>query len=274
MNASKHLDIFNQVKIGIVGCGHLGRAVLTSLLNHGFPQKSMYISYQGKPSTYEKIKQLGLTECIADNKRIFREADIVFLTIRPQDMNRLQGIDFPRDTQIVSCIAGLTTGIAKDILNTSIFRIMLSGPDTIVSARGIAAMYPYNNLVGDILKRMGLRIFEVSQESDMDIFTAGVCLPAALLLENSEAAIQEAIREVSTDYATFFEIYRWAQEIAPFFHTESEKAEYISKMITKGGVTETIVASIQSGESFLTALRRGIRRSKDISQEIGNSILM
>lgn len=64
--------------------------------------------------------------------------------------------------------------------------MMLSGPDTIVSRKGVAALYPYNKLVGSILNKMKLRIFEISREVYMNIFTAGVCLPAELLQKIKE----------------------------------------------------------------------------------------
>ncbi len=36
------------------------------------------------------------------------------------------------------------------------------------------------------------------------IFTTGVCLPAALLLEDNVAGINEAVNEIGEDYAWFF----------------------------------------------------------------------
>ena len=120
---------------------------------------------------------------------------------------------------------------------------------------------------------MNLRIFEISNERDMDIFTAGVCLPAALLQEDNEVIIKEAIHEIEKEWATFLDLYEWARRILPLFTTEGEKVEYIARMITKGGVTEAIIDSLKSGELFVTALRKGITRSKDISLQISNSIL-
>lgn len=267
------LDIFNTIKIGIIGCGHLGHAILESLINHGFHKENLFVSYRGNPSTYEKIKKMGLTICISENERIFNEADVIFITTKPQDVISLKEIPISPNKLIVSCLAGLSVEILKNIFKADICRMMLSGPDTIVAEKGVAAIYPYNELVGCILSRMNLRIFEISNEREMDIFTAGVCLPAALLQEDNEVIIKEAIHEIEKEWAAFLELYEWARRILPLFTTEVEKVEYIARMITKGGVTEAIIDSLKSGELFVTALRKGITRSKDISLQISNSIL-
>jgi pyrroline-5-carboxylate reductase len=273
MNLSNpNADILSDIKIGIVGCGHLGQAMLEALLSHGFIKENIYISYTGNPSTFKKLEKLEITICLSENEKIFNEADIIFLTVRPQDVKRLQGISISKNTIVVSCLAGVPIELLKDIFNAKIFRMMVSGPNTIVSEKGIATVYPYNELVSCTLKKMSLHIFEVLNEIDLDIFTTGVCLPAALLLEDNVADIDKAVNEIGEDYAGFLDIYEWAKGVLPTFYTESEKIEYISKMITKGGVTEAIINSIKSGETFITALRKGISRSQEISQEISHSI--
>lgn len=261
----------NNIKIGIIGCGHLGQAIVQSLINHGFSKKNILISYKGNPSTYKKIIQLGLDARISENKKIFNEADVIFITIKPQDIMSLKEIPFSKNTLIISCIAGLSIEILKSIFKANIFRMMLSGPDTIVSGKGVASLYPYNKLVSSILNKMKLRIFEISREEDMNIFTAGVCLPAALLQEKNEVIIEKAVNEIGIDCAVFLNLYDWAKKIVPSFNTEIEKTQYISRMITKGGITEAIIDSLKLDEEFITALRKGIARSNDISQEISNS---
>jgi len=277
MNFSNpNADILSDIKIGIVGCGHLGQAMLEVLISHGFIKENIYISYNGNPFTFEKLEKLGATICLSENEKIFNEADIIFLTVRPQDVKKLQGISIPKNTMVVSCLAGVSVELLKNIFstnNTKIFRMMVSGPDTIVLEKGIATVYPYHELVSCTLKKMSLHIFEVLNESDIDIFTTGVCLPAALLFADNELAINEAVNEIGEDYANFLDIYEWAKGVLPSFNTESEKIEYISKMITKGGITEAIINSLKSGETFITALRKGISRSQDISREISHSIL-
>lgn len=262
----------NNIKIGIIGCGHLGQAIAEALISHGFHKEDILISYKSNPSTYKKIAQLGLVSCISENKKIFNEANVIFIAIKPQDIMSLKEMTFSKNTLIVSCAAGLSIEILKSIFETNIFRMMLSGPDTIISEKGVAALYPYNKLICHILNEINLRIFEIFQESDMNIFTTGVCLPAALLYKKDQVGIEKAVNEIGANWAEFLSLYGWAKEVVPSFNKEIEKTQYISKMITKGGITEAIINSLKSDEEFITALRKGIARSNDISQEISNSI--
>lgn len=263
----------NNIKIGIIGCGHLGQSIAKSLINHEFRKEDILISYKSNPSTYKKITQLGLTSCISENKKIFNESDVIFITIKPQDIISLKEMTFSKNTLIVSCAAGLSIEILKSIFKTDIFRMMLSGPDTILSEKGVAALYPYNELIYSILNKMKLRTFEISREVDMNIFTTGVCLPAVLLYEKDEIGLEKAINEIGLDCTMFLNLYDWAKKVVPSFNTEIEKTQYISRMITKGGITEAIIDSLKSGEEFIIALRKGIARSNDISQELKQYLL-
>ncbi len=271
--SSFDFDIFNGIKIGIIGYGHLGQSIVESLIHHGFRKENLLISYKGNPATRERIEEMGLVSCISENNKIFNEADVIFIMIRPQDIISLKGILISQNKLVVSCLAGLPVEVVKSIVKTDTCRMMISGPDTIAAEKGVAAVYPYNELVGCILKKMNLRIFEISDEKEMDIFTTGVCLPAALLQEDNEVLIKDAIHEIGNECAMFVDLYEWAKRILPAFAKESEKVAYMARMITKGGVTEAIIDSLKEGELFITALRKGIAHSKAISQEMNKSLL-
>lgn len=266
-------DTFNHTRIGIIGCGHLGLAIAESLIRHGFCKENIFISYKGNSSTYTRIEKSGFAECIAENEEILNEADVIFITVKPQDIIRLKEIPFSGKPLIISCMAGVPVEILKNIFKTDICRVMFSGPDTILGEKGVAAVFPYNGLAAIIINKMNLRIFETTEEDNLDIFTAGVCLPAALLQEDNEAAVKEAIHVIGSDYPTFSDLYVWAKHILPLFNTKSEKDEYIAGMATKGGVTEAIIESLKEGEPFETAIRKGIARSKEVSVKIRDSIL-
>ncbi|EST11600.1 pyrroline-5-carboxylate reductase family protein [Sporolactobacillus laevolacticus] len=266
-------DLKNS-KIGIVGCGHLGQAITESLINHGFSKHNIFISYRGNPATYKHLEKLGLASCISENEQIFTEVDLIFITVRPQDVIHLKNIPVSKNIRIISCVAGLTTQMLKKIFNRETFRMMVSGPDTLVSEKGVAAIYPYNRFVSNLISQMSLTLFKLSNENDLNMFTAGVCLPAALLQEDNDKNIHDAVNELEKDYAWFLELYTWSKGVIPVLATEREreKNEYIAKMVTEGGVTEAIINSLKDGELFITALRRGMNRSQEISKEIGHLI--
>ena len=154
----------------------------------------------------------------------------------------------------------------RGLLGVDAVRMMPSGPDTIAEGKGIAAIYPHNQILSRILRELGLRVFELKEEEQIHIFTVGVCLPAAILaLDDGKDAIEEACRCLSRVYPDFSEICSWARDVLPEFEREVDKRDYIRKMATRGGITEAVVKSLERGDDLLTALKQGIKRSRKIS---------
>lgn len=259
-------------KVGIIGCGHLGQAVAQSLISGGLAKQNLLISYRGNPETYQRLEERGMAGCLTTNERVFGEADIVLLTIRPQDLSALKGIAVPEKTMIVSCLVGVPLELLSGIFGKRVFRMMLSGPDTLVSGKGVAATYPENGQLRRLVELMGAAYIKTETENDIDVFTAGVCLTAAILKAGNPDEQKKAIARIRSEYPLIAELYSWAVDALPDFRGDAEKKGYIAKMITKGGVTETIVSSLGDGCALDDALKKGIERTKEISAEIRQSI--
>lgn len=265
------LDFLANEVIGIIGCGHLGRTLAREIIDHDFPKEKILVSYNGSASTLERIRMSGLLENIRDNAEICRRATIIFIVVRPQAFKELQKLSFPRNALVISCMAGVSSATLKRALDIDIFRIMPSGPDTIKEGKGIVAVYPHSDILIDILSHMGLKVYELPEEEQMHIFTAGVCLPAALLVSAKKGLdTDQAVKTIEKEYPDFVEIYRWARNVLPDVDSDVEREKYVRKMSTKGGITEAIVDSLVSGSTFLTALRSGVARSKEISARKSN----
>lgn len=260
------LDFMSIGTIGIIGCGHLGRTLAEELIDHGLPRERLMVSYGGSASTLERIRKAGLLENISDNVEICRNSNIIFITVRPQALEGLKGLPFSKEALVVSCMAGISSTSLKRALGIDVSRIMPSGPDTIKEGKGIVAVYPRSDILIDILPCMGLKISELPDEEMMHAFTVGVCLPAALLAAEGKGLNErEAAETIDKEYPGFKEIYAWAKGVLPDFDSNEERREYVRKMSTKGGITEAIVDSLNSGSMFLEALRMGIIRSREIS---------
>jgi pyrroline-5-carboxylate reductase len=259
-------DFLARGTIGIIGCGHLGRTLAEELIDHGLPRERLMISYGGSASTLESIKRAGLLENVSDNAEICRKSNIIFIAVRPQATEGLKGLSFSKSALVVSCMAGISTASLKEALGIDVYRIMPSGPDTIKERKGIAAVYPRSDILMDILPRMSLKVFELTDEDMMHAFTVGVCLPAALLVGGKkEANADLAAKAIEKEYPGFEEIYIWAKGVLPDFDSDEKREEYVRRMSTKGGITEAIVNSLNSGSTFQKALRCGIAKSREIS---------
>ncbi len=268
----KNWELLNNLKVGIVGCGHLGQAIAQVLVEQGLKKENLLISYRGDPLTYQSLKIKGLTPCLTTNQNIFREAGIVLITIKPQDILGLKEDVASSKGLIVSCMAGTSIELLNQILKADVYRMMFSGPDTILSGKGVAAMFPENEYLKLLLCSINLTHIQTMTESDLDIFTAGVCMTAALLQTDDLPGHRKAIIRIGSEYPLFAELFDWAVKVLPSFHKEADKELYIKKMVTKGGVTAAVINSLTSGEPLDTALRKGIARTKEISIETQQSL--
>lgn len=139
---------------------------------------------------------------------------------------------------------------------------MLSGPDTILSGKGVGAIYPKSERLELLLGAMEFGNIKIISETEMDVFTAGVCLPAAIQKAGGEIEKKAAIKRISVEYPLFAALHAWAVEALPALETEADRDNYISMMITQGGVTDAIVRHLESGAPLDAALRKGINRTK------------
>lgn len=259
--------LLNNLKVGIIGCGHLGQAIALSLVSQGLERENLLISYRGNPLTYKKLEAQSLALCLTTNERVFHESGIVLITIKPQDILEIKETDVSSKAIIVSCMAGVTIELLKRILRTDVYRMMFSGPDTIVSGEGVAAMYPEHAHLKLLLNSINLTHIKTTTESDLNIFTAGVCMPAALLKVENPTEHRRAIDRIGKEYPLLSELFAWAVRVLPHFHNSVDKEAYVERMITKGGVTDAIINNLTSGAPLDAALRKGIARTKEISIE-------
>jgi pyrroline-5-carboxylate reductase len=265
----QYMSIDNPTyNIGIIGGGHLGRALAKALLKNSIDKTKLKLSYSGKAATLHHLKQDGLEDAISTNASIAKECGIVFIAIRPDDINTLKGIGFGCGTIVVSCIAGCETTLLEKILLHKVTRIMPSSPITIEEGKAVCAIYPESTPVIQLLAASGFKIYPLAEEGLFNIFTACVCLPAAFLqmqIMNTAFSSAQITAHFATQFLGFEKMYRWAHALTPFQLPLQDKKLYISRMATKGGITEAIVNSLKQGGDFIAAIQKGIDRGRQIA---------
>jgi pyrroline-5-carboxylate reductase len=89
------LDFLSKETIGIIGCGHLGRAIALELVSRGFSSDRLRLSLGRSRRSLQNIVDCGLHHCLARNDEICRDCSIIFITIPPQSLPKLRGLSFP-----------------------------------------------------------------------------------------------------------------------------------------------------------------------------------
>lgn len=259
--------------IGIVGFGHLGHSLALPLVKNGFPKEQLLISHRGCEATHRRAREAGLGDCLTNTEDLMNRADTIIVAVRPQDVPSLSGIAVKPAALLISCMAGLPLDLLRAVFGGDVRRIMCSGPDTILERRGIATLYPTDARVSGVLERLGLKILRATSEGELDSFTAGICLPAILLnIRVAKKEIREAMEEMRKIYPVYGALRDWVSEVTPR-DGDTERGAYLENVSTKGGISEAMTESLQSGGTLLTALRRGLERGREITDSIREEIL-
>jgi len=258
--------------LGMIGAGHLARAIAIGLLEVGLPKQKLAICHRGSKETDRELAAVGLADLVVDKDFVVRESRILLYLVRPQDVMAVQGAGLRDDCILISFLAGVhLKNLPVSVADTQRFRVMPSAPDTLRQRNGIAALYPADNpLVREILESLGLRVVALKRESDIHAFTAlGPCLPIALTCwEGLGNKINDAeLLETAGRYGLsgYDKILRWAHGVRPRGLSDEEEELYLVQATTPGGVTDAILAAIRTGTKLPAALEYGIERSRELA---------
>jgi pyrroline-5-carboxylate reductase len=108
-------------KIGIIGCGNMGEAILRGLHQNGMAQ-GIVVS-EIRPDRQAAIKKTYGVEVIADNRLLVSQVQVAILAVKPQELKGvLQEIAPALDaaTLLISIAAGASLGAIASILEKEV----------------------------------------------------------------------------------------------------------------------------------------------------------
>lgn len=72
------------MKVGFIGCGNMGQAMLAGMLDSGKISENNIIVSARTAATKEKLEQQYMVHIAQQNMEVVREADYIFLAVKPQ----------------------------------------------------------------------------------------------------------------------------------------------------------------------------------------------
>ena len=274
--------MMRRFKLGIIGCGNMGQALLSSALkNKSFSfficEKRLEVIKQIK----ERFKIYKRRIEFLDIDRLVELSDILIIAVKPQDIdivlkNIKEKIDFyKRAPLIISIAAGITTDYLEKRLKDKI-RLIRAMPNIailveegmIALKRGRFAKDSDLNLAKDIFSLMGKTV-EIKKEEDMDIVTAlsgsGPAYVAyiieAILKATAKLGLDKALSQ-KLIYQTFLGTLKLL--IKNDFATQ----DLILKVASKKGTTERaldVFKKYQLDKIIYKAINSAFRRAREIS---------
>lgn len=277
------------MKIGIIGCGNMGSAVLESVLSlKEVDCKKVIVSEIDKKKLVE-IKKKCSVITTSSNIELVKFADVIILAIKPQqfkdvlnEIKILKQVQNNRHPLIISIAAGIKIEFIEKILgnNIPIVRTMPNLPLKI--GYGITAICfnsscktriaKYKNVVKKIFSVKG-KVIEVKEEL-MDLITAISGSGPAYIFY-----ISEIIQKVAQRYGLEKKL---AEELVnqtilgagKMLATSKITAEQLRQNVTsKGGTTEQAMSVFYS-ENLEKIFEKAILAAKNRAEELSNKIFL
>ncbi|OOM79293.1 pyrroline-5-carboxylate reductase [Clostridium puniceum] len=149
-----------EKKIGFIGCGNMGRAILDGIISSGVINSKNINVYDISPNVIEnsKAKNVNIS---ANIKELCEESDIILLAIKPNIVEEvLKSTErLLEGKALLSIVAGVTSENLKKMANVDI-RILRIMPNTPAMVGEGATVFCLDNTFSQDEKNLAVEIFE------------------------------------------------------------------------------------------------------------------
>ncbi|MCY3540333.1 MAG: pyrroline-5-carboxylate reductase [Gammaproteobacteria bacterium] len=264
-------------RVAILGCGHMGSAIAHGIMKTDALDVSLIVA----DPNLNKLEQFSKTTTIAtnDNTVAVRNADTVFLVVKPHDVQTAlkECAEHLDDKLIISVAAGVPFDRLSDWLptNTPIVRCMPNTPSLI--GAGVAGVFAnayvtshQREFVDTLLQSMG-QVVWLSTEDQLHVVTAISGSGPAYFFYIMEAMIQAGCK-LELDRTTAEQlVVETAYGAANMVRTTRQAPQTLKEQAeTPGGTTIAAMASLDNENvqaSIATAIEEACARSVKITKE-------
>jgi pyrroline-5-carboxylate reductase len=266
-------------RIGIIGVGNMGEAILRGLLHKGMA-KGIVVS-EIRPDRRDAIKKTYSVEVVSDNNKLASQAQVIILAVKPQELKGVLHEIAPvlnTSTLLISIAAGASLGIIASILakDARLIRAMpniaaLALESSTALAKGGEATEEDMKVAQEIFNALGRTV--IVPEALMDAVTgmsgsgpAYVCLFIEALADGGvrmglprKAALEMAIQTVLGT--------------ARLLSEQGEHPAHLKdKVSSPGGTTIAGIASLEAKGfrgAVMEAVASATQRSKELAKMKG-----
>lgn len=260
------------MKFGIIGCGHLGNAILDNLISSGIAKTDIYVSDK-ECSLSELIRKV--TNVSRKNADVVKNCDVIILAVQPRNMQTvLEEIrEFCNlNKKIVTVAAGLETNFYDSRINAKVMRVM---PNLALTVGEMAGAYCFGknatrkdvDVLGIIFGK-NAKLIEVSEDK-MHVITAlsgcGPAFVAYFIDKFAKAAKAHGLDEKQALLLAEQTFYGSSKLILQ--HNKIPE-NFIKEVATKGGITETALKVMDTAdiEKIINeTVKAAIEKSKEVS---------
>ncbi len=267
------------MKIGFIGSGKMAEALMKSFLDAELVKvKNLYASDVKKERLSELKDRLKVNLALS-NKGILKNCDVVFLSVKPQNMEEVLndiGEKAEKRHLIISIAAGVNLEkLEKALQKARVVRVMPNTP--CLAGEGMSAFCLGKNAneddretVNKLMSSCG-KCIEVKEEM-MDAITAlsgsGPAFFALLLQYFAEAGARHGLKEEGAALLAKQTFYGTGKLLAG---EDLQPEKLIEMVASKGGTTEAGLEVLQQSdvrEVIMRTVEAAVKRSKQLGGRI------
>ncbi len=264
-------------KIGFVGCGNMGQAMIQGMMNSGTVKENQISATALTDETIDFVAEEYGINITDDNKQLARESDVLFLAVKPyvyQGVIQEIRSEVPENTVIVTVAAGITLQSIHEAFgfNVKVIRSMPNTPSLV--GEGMSVLCPNDFVTEEELAEV-MEIFqsfgeaEVIEEKLMDAVPAISGSSPAFVYMFIEAMADTAVQQGFPRDKAYKLAAQAVQGAAKMVkETGKHPAQLKDEVCTPGGTTIAGVTSLeQSGlrNSVIQAMTACTNKAKELS---------
>ena len=264
----------NKPRVGIVGAGVMGEALMVAIIKSGVEASNIAISDKRSDRVAELEAIYGCQ--VASTEQIASSAENILLVVKPQDMDALLenvGKSISIGQRVISFAAGKKTSAIQKYLNEGIpvLRVMPNTPMSVgVGASAISAgKYATDTdvtVVQELLKASGKTI--VVDESLQDAVTATSGSGPAYFFRFVEAMIAGAVELGLSEADAHTLVVQTISGAAAMLNVEGASPSTLRENVTSPNGTTFAALKAFEGSDLEGIVKRAMLAARNRSQEL------
>lgn len=270
------------MKIGVIGCGIMGTALLQGMVDSGKAVPENTIVYDVfSASTEQAVKLMGVKGA-ATVQEVVKSSDIIFLAVKPQDMAELLtelALYVDKDSLIVSIAAGITTAYLEKGLGGrgKVVRAMPNTPCLI--REGMIVITPGKNarggeldIVEELLSPLGriMRLKETHMDAVTGLSGSGPAYTYLLIEAMADGGVEMGLSRTDAQVLAAQAVMGAAKMVMD----KNENPSVLKDRVTSpGGTSSAGLMQLEKGIVrywFIQAVIRATERSRDLGHTTRN----
>ncbi|MFJ9037176.1 NAD(P)-binding domain-containing protein [Streptomyces sp. NPDC102406] len=159
-------------RVGVIGVGEIGRALVTGLCDGADEPPEVFLSPRGARTAAELSGRHPSVQVCADNQTVVDRSDVVIVAVRRADRTTaLAGLTVPADKVVVNVMAGVANDDLRRLLATDAPLVRAIPLPSARERRSVTVTYPAHPMVDDLFAYLG-GVLPASDEAAFDVFSA------------------------------------------------------------------------------------------------------